>query len=370
MSLLTGSNAPDTTSGHFALLGIVMDGELISAPRINERIGGSGIIEGRFTDEEVDVLVNVLRAGRLPAVLKADPISQNEISPLLGRDTIRQGKISIAVSLALVLVFMVVYYHFAGLVACLALLANLVLILALMIFVGAAFSLPGMAGLVLTVGMAVDANVLIFERIREELRHGAALRMAIRNGFGRATRTIVDANVTTLITAVVLYLIGNEQLRAFAVTLILGILMCLFTAIFCSRVIFDIAERRRWVKKLTMLQLLATPDLNLFGLRRPAASAVTVGHHHRSVRRGGSRSQDLRHRLPGWHLGTDSVAARSRHAHRRCPRTSRTFDGRTSGTRCVRHGCHVRATRSEPDLPDRHVEKEGNLGRLHRQSPE
>ena len=138
-----------------------MDGELISAPRINSTITSSGVIEGSFTDEEVDLLVNVLRAGRLPAVLRSEPISQNEISPLLGSDTIRQGRIAIGVSLVAVLVFMLVYYRFAGFVACLALMLNLTLILALMIFVGAAFSLPGMAALVLTVGMSVDANVLI-----------------------------------------------------------------------------------------------------------------------------------------------------------------------------------------------------------------
>ncbi len=277
MGGLTTNNLPDTTAGHYSLLGIVMDGELVSAPRINETITSNGIIEGQFTKEEVDLLVNVLRAGRLPAVLRADPISQNEISPLLGDDTIAQGKTAIAISLVAVLVFMAIYYLFAGVVACLALVTNLVLILALMIFVGAAFSLPGMAGLVLTVGMSVDANVLIFERIREELRNGAALRMAIRNGFGRATRTIVDANVTTLITAVVLYGIGNEQLRAFAVTLIFGILMCLFTAIFCSRVIFDIAERRRWIKKLRMLHIVTSPNWNLIGKRHIAGfCSVTV----------------------------------------------------------------------------------------------
>ena len=232
-----------------------MDGQLISAPRINSTITSSGVIEGSFTDAEVDLLVNVLRAGRLPAVLQQEPISQNEISPLLGSDTIRQGRIAIVVSLVAVLLFMLVYYRFAGFVSCVALLFNLTLILALMIFVGAAFSLPGMAALVLTVGMSVDANVLIFERIREEMRAGAALRMAIRNGFQRATRTIVDANVTTLITALVLYLIGTEQLRAFAVALILGILMTLFTGIFCSRVVFDIAEKVGRLKRLTMMHL-------------------------------------------------------------------------------------------------------------------
>ena len=270
---LTGTNLPDESTNHFSLLGIVMDGVLLSAPRINDRITTNGIIEGSFTKDEVDFLVNVLQAGNLPAVLQSEPLSQNEISPLLGEDTIEQGKRAIAISLVAVLVFMIVYYHFAGIISCIAVLLNLAFVLALMIFVGAAFSLPGMAGLVLTVGMSVDANVLIFERIREELRNGATLRMSIRNGFGRATRTIVDANVTTLITAIVLYAIGNEQLRAFAVTLIFGILMCLFTAIFCSRIIFDIAERRRWVKRLTMLQMFATPSWDLMGKRRLAAVA-------------------------------------------------------------------------------------------------
>ena len=276
---LTATNLPDLTSGHYSLLGIVMDGELISAPRIKETISGDGIIEGRFTDEEVDLLVNVLRAGRLPAVLRENPISQDQISPLLGSDTIRQGKISIYVSLVAVLGFMLVYYRFAGLVACLALIFNLMLILAVMIFIGAAFSLPGMAGLVLTVGMSVDANVLIYERIREELGHGATLRMAIRNGFSRAMSAIVDSNITTLITAIVLYLVGTEQLRAFAVTLILGIIMCLFTGVFCSRVFLEIAERRRWITNLKMMKWLAAPELNLFNLRWPAIifSLILIG---------------------------------------------------------------------------------------------
>ena len=124
---------------------------------------------------------------------------------------------------------------------------NVVMTVALMIMIKAAFTLPGLAGLVLTVGMAVDANVLIYERIREELERGASLRMAIRNGFSRATGTIVDSNITTLITAVVLYVIGTDQIKGFAVTLILGLLVSMFTAIYVSRVIFDIAERKRWI---------------------------------------------------------------------------------------------------------------------------
>ena len=151
---------------------------------------------------------------------------------------------------------MMFYYRFAGIVATAALLLNLVLILALVMAINQPFTLTGLAGLVLTVGMSVDANVLIFERIREELDRGAALRMAIRNGFDKATTTIIDANVTTLITAVVLYVIGTEQIKGFSVTLILGILMSMFTAIYVSRLIFDIFERKRWLTQLNMTRIL------------------------------------------------------------------------------------------------------------------
>lgn len=268
---LTTTNLPNPQTGRQSRLGIIMDNELISAPTIQSQISDRGQITGGFSEDYVEDMVNVLRAGRLPAVLKADPITENRIDPLLGDDTIKKGGFAIGSSLIAVLVFMMIYYRFAGIVACFALLLNLILILALMILIKGTFTLPGLAGLVLTVGMSVDANVLIFERIREELKRGSALRMAIRNGFGRATTTIVDANITTLITAFVLYAIGTDQLRGFAVTLILGILMSMFTAIFCSRVIFDLAERRRWLKKLTMTQLLDEPKLNLVGMRKVAA---------------------------------------------------------------------------------------------------
>lgn len=273
MGGITASNKPDASSGFKSRLGIVLDGVLISAPGINSTITDSGIIEGNFSSDEVRVLVDVLRAGQLPAVLRDTPISESDVSALLGADTIRRGKTAIGISLVAVLVFMLIYYRFAGIVSSFALLLNLLLIFAMMIFVGAAFSLAGFAGLVLTVGMSVDANVLIFERIREELRHGAGLRMAIRNGFSRATPTIVDANVTNLITALVLYGMGGEQLQGYAVPLILGILMCLFTSIFVSRMVFEIAERQRWIKKLSMMQLLAAPKWNLFGYRGIAAVA-------------------------------------------------------------------------------------------------
>jgi SecD/SecF fusion protein len=275
---LTGSNLPDKQAGSYARLGIVMDEKLLSAPQINSQITSSGVIEGDFKQSQVDFLVRVLRAGKLPAVLHPDPISENQISPLLGEDTIRKGKFAISVSLVAVLVFMLIYYRFAGLVACLALAANLLLIVALMILIKGAFTLPGLAGLVLTVGMSVDANVLIFERIREELKRGATLRMAIRNGFGRASTTIVDANLTTLITAVVLYGIGTDQIKGFAVTLILGILMSMYTAIFCSRVVFDIAERQGWIKKLSLTSLVGDTNIDFLGKRQVAAlvSAVCI----------------------------------------------------------------------------------------------
>lgn len=241
-SKLTGNNVPQNNIKY--QLGIVLDDELLSAPTINSAISGSGTISGNFTKEEVDFLVNILQAGQLPGAINKTPISENRIGSTLGADTIRKGITAISVSLGLVLLFVLFYYRFAGIVACTALILNLVMIMAMMILINQPITLPGLAGLVLTVGMSVDANVLIFERIREELRKGAAARMAVRNGFARATTTIVDANLTTLITAIVLYAIGTDQIRGFAVTLILGILFSMFTAIYVSRTLFDIAERK------------------------------------------------------------------------------------------------------------------------------
>ncbi len=269
---LTTENAPNPATGFKRLLGIVLDETLLSAPQLNEPIvGGRGEISGDFTEPEVEFLVSILNAGSLPATLNETPISEQITSPTLGADTVRSGAWAMGASLIAVMIFMVIYYHlFAGTVACLALFFNLVLLLAVMILINAAFTLPGIAGLVLTIGMAVDANVLIYERIREELSRGAALRMAIRNGFGRATTTIVDANVTTLITAIVLYWIGTDQIKGFAVTLILGILMSMYTAIFLGRLLFDIAERKRWITSLSMMQLLGSTHYDFLGKRRPA----------------------------------------------------------------------------------------------------
>ncbi|QDV63314.1 protein translocase subunit SecD [Crateriforma conspicua] len=259
---LTTNNAPVGTRQR--QLGIVLDDVLLSAPTINEPISKQGRITGNFTREEVDRLVAVLEAGQLPAALTPQPIAENQIDATLGKDTIEKGVWAIVVSLALVLIFILVYYMFSGVVACIALLLNLAMILATMVLINQPLTLPGLAGLVLTVGMSVDANVLIFERIREELKKGAKPRMAIRNGFGRATTTIIDANLTTLITAIVLYAIGTDQIRGFAVTLILGILFSMFTAIYVSRTIFDIAEKKGFLS-LGMLDFVNSIRSSLAG---------------------------------------------------------------------------------------------------------
>lgn len=265
-SRLTGEHLPNP-SGQRYHLGIVLDKKLISAPSIESQIRDQGQIHGNFTKEEVDFLIGILNAGSLPAALNKEPISSATISPTLGAETVQMGSRAIVLSLVAVMAFMAVYYRFSGLVACLALGANLLLILALMILLKAAFTLPGLAGLVLTIGMSVDANVLIFERMREEMGRGSALRMAIRNGFGRATRTIVDANVTTLITAAVIYKIAPDNVKGFGVTLILGIVMSMYTAIFMSRLLFDIVERTKWLKSLNMLQMISKTHFDFISKR-------------------------------------------------------------------------------------------------------
>lgn len=279
MGLLTQMNLPDAQAGRYSYLAIVMDNEIESAPRIQSRINDSGQITGRFTEAEVDSTVQILNAGRLPAVLKKTPISENRISSLLGEDTKRQGTRAIYLGGVAVLLFMLWFYKFAGLIACLALAANLLLTVALAIQINAAFTLPGLAGLVLTIGMSVDANVLIYERMREEMAKGAGLRTAIRNGFSRASTTIIDAQLTSLITGFVLYAIGTDALRGFATLLILGIATSLFTAITCSRVVFELLERTGQLKKLNFVKLFDMTNIDFIKYRNPAiiGSLVFIG---------------------------------------------------------------------------------------------
>jgi len=265
---LTSENRPDPTTGFERRLGIILDGYLYSAPNLIQPIFDRGQITGIPTREEVQALIQVLQAGSLPAVLSPTPISRLVTGPQLGRDTIRQSVTSMIVAAIIVFAFMIAYYRFAGIVACLAVVLNLTMLLALMILLKAAFTLPGLAGLTLTVGMAVDANVLIYERIREELARKATLRMAIRNGFEKAMSAIIDSNLTTILTAVILYFVGTDQVRGFAVTLFLGLVLNLYTAVFMARVIFEIGERRKWIKQLSMMQIIHSPNLDFMGMKK------------------------------------------------------------------------------------------------------
>lgn len=250
-------------------LAIVLDGLIMSAPTLNEAIRDSGQISGKFTRIEVDNLINILRSGALPATLKPQPVSENTMGATLGDDTIRAGMWSIGISFAAVLLFMVVYYRFAGVVACVALLANLILTVAFMVSVSATFTLPGLAGLVLMLAMAVDANILIYERLREERDRGASLSLALRNGYDRAFPTIIDTHLSSIFTAIVLYVVGNDQLKGFGISLTVGLLISLFTSLYMTKVIFRLWELKGWLKKLSMARLLTKTRIDFMGIRKP-----------------------------------------------------------------------------------------------------
>ena len=230
-------------------LAIVLDGVVQSAPEIRERIpGGEGIIQGHFTMETARDLAIILRAGALPAPVRI--IENRTIGPTLGMDSIRAGLTAMGLGFILVLVFMVVYYKKAGLVADVALLLNILLLLGVMAYFRFTLTLPGIAGIILIIGMAVDANVLIFERIREELSLGKTPRVAIDAGYSKAITTIFDANITTLIAAVFLFQFGTGPVKGFAVTLFIGIMASMFTAIVVTRTIFEITAQDRQIKEL------------------------------------------------------------------------------------------------------------------------
>ncbi|MDO4550546.1 MAG: protein translocase subunit SecD, partial [Planctomycetia bacterium] len=248
---LTGANLP-TPNGQQKQLGIILDGHIYSAPNIQSQIFGNGVITGRFTQQEVNDLAAVLKSGRLPAVLGSLPASEMTTGPTLGQDTIERSTVAIICSFLIVIALLLLYYRFSGLVACIALFLNFILILAIMISINAAFTLPGLAGFVLTLGMAVDANILIFERMREENEHGGSLSSIIRNGFDKAFSAIIDSNITTLIVATILFWIGTEQIRGFAVMLWIGIVVSMFTAIYVSRGIFDVCEKFGILKEIKM----------------------------------------------------------------------------------------------------------------------
>jgi preprotein translocase subunit SecD len=231
---------------------IILDGIIHTAPRINERIpGGRAVITGQYTVEQARDTAIVLRAGALPAPVTI--LEERTVGPSLGADSIRQGLIAIVASAALVFVFMLAYYRLSGLVADVALGLNLVILLACMAAFGATLTLPGIAGIALTIGMAVDTNILIFERIRDELRVGKTPRAAIDAGFNRALRTIIDTHLTVMVTAAILYNFGTGPVKGFAVSLFIGLAASLFTAYFFTRLLFDLIYMGR--RRLTAISI-------------------------------------------------------------------------------------------------------------------
>ncbi|WP_432797641.1 protein translocase subunit SecD [Poriferisphaera sp. WC338] len=258
-------------------MAIVLDGKAISAPQINDTIGGSGIITGGrngFRPAYLTYLVRTLKAGSLEGELGDAPISIKTTGPQLGQDNLDAGLQAAVWAIVLVAIFMAFYYLWAGLIADFALFANMAIILGVMSLVQATFTLPGIAGIVLTIGMAVDANVLIFERIREELEGGRDLEASVREGFAKAFSTILDANITTLITCLVLGYTASAEVKGFAVTLGIGIIATLFTALFCTRVFIDLVMIYAKPKGIAMLptmipaiRKLLSPKISWVGLR-------------------------------------------------------------------------------------------------------
>ena len=232
-------------------LAIVLDDNVYSAPVIQDEIaGGRAQITGRFTSEEARDLAIILRAGALPAPVII--LENRTVGPSLGQDSINKGITSIIYGGLVVVAFIAIYYKLSGIIAVIALFLNIVLLAGALAYFGAALTLPGIAGIILTVGMAIDANVLVFERIREELRIGKTVRAAIDAGFSKAFRTIVDANITTFIAAVVLFQFGTGPIKGFAITLCIGIAASMFTAVFVSRAIFDGTMSQRKLDKLSI----------------------------------------------------------------------------------------------------------------------
>ncbi|MFZ1072161.1 MAG: protein translocase subunit SecD [Verrucomicrobiia bacterium] len=255
-------------------MAIVLDGELYSAPNINQPIeGGNGQITGTFTIEEAQELANVLQ-NPLRAPLKI--IYASDVDPTLGKDSIRSGIHASIYGVIFVSAFMLVYYLIAGLAANVALITNIIILLGVMCSIGATFTLPGIAGGVLTVGMAVDANVLIYERIREELAKGKSLRGAIDAGYARAFGTIFDSHVTTLISSIILIFMGTGEIKGFGVTLTIGVAASLFTALVVTRLIFNWLQDRNWLKSLPMLHIIRTAKINFMKAATPLSIITWV----------------------------------------------------------------------------------------------
>lgn len=235
-------------------IAIILDGEVISAPFVDKTIaGGTAIIQGNFTYEEAGLLASLIRGGALPADLVE--VQSSVIGPTLGLEAMETSIFAAAIGFLLIMTFMIVYYRLPGVIASLTLLLYSTLLLLIMVFLGATLTLPGIAGIVLSIGMAIDANVIIFERIKEELRNEKSLRASIESGFSRAMRTILDANVTTFIAAIVLYSFGEGPIQGFAITLMIGIIVSMFTAVVVTKTLLK-----------TTLEFKVFNNKKLFGL--------------------------------------------------------------------------------------------------------
>jgi len=256
------------TSGETGRLAIILDGKLYSAPTVRTAItGGSASITGRFSDREAEELANVLNN---PLDVPLEVVAMNEVGPTLAKDSIKSGQEAAAIGASLVVLFMVVYYMSAGIVAVIAVGVNLLFVLGALAMLGTTITLPGIAALVLTVGMAVDSNILIFERMREELRSGKSLPASLLGGFDKALSTIVDANVTTFITALILIFFGTGPVKGFGVTLAIGIAATMFCALIVTRFIMDILIHNKITKKMLRVSLLKDTSISFLSYRKVA----------------------------------------------------------------------------------------------------
>ena len=238
-------------------LAAILDNKIISAATIQSRIGRTGTITrgGGYDVAELSYLIDTLNAGSLPATLTDEPVSEHTVGSAIGKDNLLRGLFACIFGLVIVAIFLISYYYLAGIVATFAVFMNVVLILGILAAFNATFTLPGIAGIVLTIGAAVDANVLIFERLREEQHRGLSLRMAMRNAFDHAKSAIWDSNATTIITSIILVWLGSEEVKGFGLTLLIGLVSSLFTALFVTRTIFNIMIDKFNIQHLGSLPL-------------------------------------------------------------------------------------------------------------------
>jgi SecD/SecF fusion protein len=254
-------------------MAVLLDDEVYTAPNLRSTISSNGQITGDFSREEISYIVRVLSGGSLQAALSPDPISESTVAPQLGADNLRMGLMSGVYSVIIVAVFMVIYYFSCGFIAVFSLITTAAVVVGAMAMSKAAFTMPGIAGIILTFGMAVDSNVLIYERLREELLRGADMKTAVRQGFNKALSSIVDGNITNLIVCVVLYYTGTPEIRGFAITMGVGVVATLFSALVVSRFIFDVAVLAGWRRTSMLpmavpaLQRFLTPNINWLKLR-------------------------------------------------------------------------------------------------------